>query len=273
MNSNRASALIIVLVAVALLGVVGVTVPPPGGKGASWFAPSTWVSHKPADKVDDANKKVSQSGSEIVHAGHVEAFKVGEALNYVPDSPATTLAKRFSLNSLSLLGQVDTVTEANELRTLVLDMLSKDAARVAAAELRQREAEKSETKLAARHIQDQQALVKANGDLRGAFEERNALANELESEHARNVILISLAVILLGVACYFRANLASVGNVFHKLGVNDENSPIVKEITGELGKLGQWAIRSGRNVASDLEIKTKAQAAKLAQRMGVSIKQ
>lgn len=269
-NRQRGSALLVVLAVVALFGAVTALVPPPGGKGSSWLAPKTWTSHKAADKVDTAVVAVANSNNQVIHAAHVEGAKLGEVLGSVPPSPATDLAKRFSSNQMSLLGQVDTVTvqEVSDLRALVLDMLSKDAVRVANAEARQATAEHANGQLSEQNKQLHQQLVQAQANLRADAEEKIAAYNELETEHAHKIILIVLVVLALGLAAYFRSNLAAVGSVFHEAQKSMPSfDGLVSQLDGKLGALGQWAVRTGKHAAADAEIKLKAKAEQLAARM------
>ncbi len=199
--------------------------------GAVWWNPTTWAARaapaaadRAAAKVDTARTAEQVAADAAVQSAHKEFAKTDLALAVAPDSRPVALARRTTANGLGLLNQVRPLTaeESAEIRQLVADLLSENAATAAAAEAKQRTAEEklaaagrdleaARAKLEQRELE----LTKANGQLREAYDRENALANKV-----RNFwfILGGLALLwvlgnILSVAARFHPGLAGVSRI------------------------------------------------------------
>ncbi len=204
-----------------------------GTRNVKFWNPATWFSHHAAAVVDAAKAQEQQAQSDrdqkkeqAIHAAHVEFAKAGVAAPALPAGPEADLVKRFDANGLGLLDQVDPLTgeEMSDVRQIVADLLSKDAARVAAAEEKQSAAEGNLTKLS-RDYTDLQAkyettkaeLDAANAKLRMGYDRENALANEERNEVFRRWACIVVIILLVLLSLYLRMGLGGVGEAVAEL--------------------------------------------------------
>lgn len=275
-QATRGSALVIALVITTLGFLVTLAVPPPGGKGASWLAPKTWFNHKPADKVDAALKDQSEANQaqinamgKQIHAASIEADKANTAASKLPPSLAASVTQRFTGNTLSLLSQVSPVTveEKSTDNSIILGLLSDEIEKRSEAEKKQHDAEErinlisNELVTANNHKKESDIkLTAVQSELRSAFEDRNALANELETARAKHIILIVAVVIALGLVLYLRSSLRGAGaalNAVKSTLGQDTFNKVVPLFDSEMDKIGQKIVNSGRQAAKAAEDKAK----------------
>jgi hypothetical protein len=277
MKSKGFASLAVVLV-VLLAGALGMAAgAKPSGSGSKWYAPRTWGTHKPADKVDkaavvEATAKATEDAAKdkAIHAAAIEADKTVKAAAELPPSPAAEVVKRTAGNASALLEQVSPLTanEATANTALILGLLSQEITKRHEAEGKQSDAEKALAltstelvKAQAAHDQATSKLQKAENGLRVAFEQENALANELRAKSARFWIALILAAILLLALIYARFCLGSVGVVLHgaqSYVPKEAYEKMVTTLDGEIAKVGQWAIRTGKQAKEKAVAKAKA---------------
>lgn len=236
----------------------------PGGK--RWYAPATWFSHAPAaaaDKAHEDEKKadtVADSASDkVIHSAHVEIVKASLAAQSLPASRASELTKRFLGNGLSLIDQLDQLNASEWLnaRPLVADLLSENAATVAAAEQKQAAAESEASRLS-RELTTARADAaaatlradSADAKVRAAFDRENALANDLRAQHARFWLAIGALVLVSGFALYAKLALGGVGAALHAAGAP---ASVIQALDSRLSTFGQYLIRTGRHAAAKAE--------------------
>lgn len=269
-----------VIMLLLMMGVVGTLLSGcvTSGNGVRWspLVPTTWpifsgehsvnASKRAEEKADKQAKIVEGQRDEVVHAAHAEVFKAYWVLGQMPPSWSRDLAFRFSGNGLALLDQADPFAawEIDGARTIASDFLSGDSARVAAAEQKQRDVESANADLSRRLTASEakaaklsQRLRTANADLRDTASENIELANQVRIFHWAIGTLAVLLVLAAAAAIYARLALGGVGAALHAAGAP---ANVITAIDGELSKLGQWAIRTGRKAAAKLEERTRAQA-------------
>ncbi len=169
------------------------------GSGVKWFAPATWFSHAPADRVDKAKEKESEASTKAVKAAQKATHETALALAQAPDSRPVVIAAQSNDTALRLLDQVAgplTTEESQQLRSVVNGLLSENAKIREAAEKERANSLHEAAKISDKLASTQQALIKANDNLRTAFERENALANELRSQRALFWIACAVAVLL-----------------------------------------------------------------------------
>jgi hypothetical protein len=199
--------------------------------GAVWWNPTTWASRgapaaadRAAARVDTARTAEQVAADAAVQSAHKEFAKTDLALAAAPDSRPVALARRTTANGLGLLDQVRPLTaaESAEIRQLVADLLSENAATVAAAEARQRTAEERlaaagrDLEAARAKLEQREAeLTKANGNLREAYDRENALANKVRNFWFIIGGLVVLWILgnVLSVAARFHPGLAGVSRI------------------------------------------------------------
>lgn len=267
-----------VVLVVAGVAVVGALVfAGPKGKGRVWYAPRTWFSHTPAVKVDQAqaavvaaSQQVDAKQSAAIHSATVEANKTVIGAAQLPASQNAAVVQRTAGNTFGILNQISplTVEEQAANEQMIWGLLSTEAAKRETAEAAQKAAEAKTNQVSRELEQTKQAkaaaeatLAKREADLRAAFDDRNAKANELEAESARKWILLAVAAVLLVAAVYFRSVVGSVGNALHflepVLGPQHYNA-VVSQLDSELGSVAQWAVRAGKSAAAKKAAKAKA---------------
>lgn len=244
--------------------------------GSRWYAPSTWslfsgsrqiaAAAQAETKVDAAKTALAATEREAVHTAHVEIRKGQIAAATLPPSPAADYTQRTLGNGLGLLNQFDPLTGAEESDALALvrDILSSDAAKVAAAEHKQLAAERialdlsQELGAANARIAELEGLSrKANASERAAHEENLALANELRASRWRFWIAVALVLLVGAFALYARCALGGVGAALHAAGAP---TSVIAALDGELSKFGQWMIRTGRLAAAKVQAVAAAQS-------------
>jgi len=248
------------------------------GNGVRWspLVPTTWpifsgehsvnASKRADKKAGEQAKRVDDLRDNAVHAAHVEFFKAQWVLSQMGKSYSRDLDLRFSSNGLGLLDQADPLAswEAEGSRAIAADFMSGDAARVATAEAKQREVETANADLSRRLAASEvkaakfaQLAHKTTADLRDAAAENIALANQVRIFRWCLGVAVVLLVLLAAAAIYARLALGGVGAALHAAGAPAQ---VVTAIDGELSKLGQWLIRTGRKAAAKLQAKKEAEA-------------
>lgn len=241
------------------------------GNGVRWslLVPTTWPifsgesavnrARKATDKLDRQATAIAALKLDAIHAAHLEFYKSYTVLGHTYPLQLRDLALRFQANGLSLLDQVDPLSaaERDAAREISTGFLSGDAARVAAAEAAQRKVETTNTDLSRRLVAEEaksaklsQRLRTANADLRDTAAENIALANQVRIFRWAIGTLAVLLVLVGAAAIYARLALGGVGAALHAAGAPAQ---VITALDGELSKLGQWAIRTGRRAAAKLE--------------------
>lgn len=230
MRPRRILPALLALAALALAGCVG-------GRtgGAVWWNPVTWASRaapaaadRAGDKRDAAAGEARAAETAAVAGAQREFAKGSEALAAAPDSKPVRLARRFTGNGLALLAQVRPLTaqESLELRALVADLLSDNEQIAQRAELRQIKDEAAAARLSqdleaaiARLARKDEALAKANANLREAYDRENALANQVRNFWfvAGGLALLWLAGTILGAVAKVYPPLAPVSRAVNGL--------------------------------------------------------
>lgn len=199
-----------------------------GSTPSNWsiVAPSTWFSHKPADKADsakDAEQKaqirVDDKTDAAVHAAAIEVFKASISANALTPGNAKDQTVRFIGNGMGLLQQVSplTGTETSASTKIVAGLLSEEAEKRRDAEVKQQEAEGKADKLSKELEKLEADLDKAKGDfearytkLRQAFDVENAVANEYRSRKAWFWIASGIAILGILAALYVKLQLGGI---------------------------------------------------------------
>ncbi len=181
--------------------------------GVKWYAPATWFSHAPADKVDLAEAKVEAASTAVIKAAQKSAHETQVALLTVPDSRSTTVATQSNDTTVALLDQVAGPLSASDLakiKDLIAGLTSENAELRAKAE-RERAQGIASVNEVSRKLQAAVASADyANAKLRDAFERENALANELRAQRAL-IWIAGGAAVLLGIAwLYVRLTLGGL---------------------------------------------------------------
>ena len=241
--------------------------------GVRWspLVPTTWpifsgehsvnASKRAEKKADKQAARVGELRDDAVHAAHVEFFKSNWVLRQMPQSSSRDLAYRFSGNGLSLLDQADPLAawEIDGARSIAADFLSGDSGRVAAAEAKQREVETANTELSrrlaaaeAKAAKLSQLLRSANADLRDSAAEAIELANQVRIFRWGLGAAVVLIILLGAAAIYARLALGGVGAALHAAGAPAQ---VINALDGELSKLGQWLVRTGREAAAKIAAK------------------
>lgn len=235
--------------------------------GARWYAPTTWslfsgaakiTSAKAAEaKLETAKEQQDEAGNDAVRAAQKEFRKAQVAAERIPDAgPATILTRRTLANGMGLLNQRSPLSALEERDSveMVRDLLSTDAGRVAAAEIKQQAAEqtigdlsKRLTETAAKVGELEQKLTEANAAERATHEKNLALANELRAQRWRFWLAVTGLVIVGAFALYAKFALGGVGAALHAAGAP---ATVISALDGQLSQFGQWMIRSGRVAAA-----------------------
>lgn len=260
--------LYVVLALVSVLLLSGCYSP----SGARWYAPTTWglfsgagkiTAAKTAEaKLETAKEQQQDAQDDAVRAAQIEIRKAQVAADKIPDgSPATILTRRTLANGMGLLNQRSPLSalEERDAVEMVRELLSTDAGRVAAAELKQQAAEQSLGELSTRLTETaakvgalEQKLTVANAAERKTHEENLALANELRAQRWRFWLAVTGLVIVGAFAVYAKFALGGVGAALHAAGAP---AKVISAMDGQLSQLGQWLIRSGRVAAAKTEAK------------------
>lgn len=240
--------------------------------GARWYAPTTWSLFSGAGKItaaktaeaklETAKEQQDEAGNDAVRAAQKEFRKAQVAADRIPDAgPATLLTRRTLANGMGLLNQRSPLSalEERDAVEMVRELLSTDAGRVAAAELKQQAAEqnigelsKRLTETAAKVGELEQKLTVANAAERKTHEENLALANELRAQRWRFWFAVGGLVIVGAFALYAKFALGGVGAALHAAGAP---AKVISAMDGQVSQLGQWLIRSGRVAAAKTEAK------------------
>lgn len=201
--------------------------------GKHWWSPATWGSSRPATQVVAAETRLDAAQDKAIRTARAEVSKAGIALASAPESRPVEVSRRTIANAQALLDQVAgplTAEEAADIRRIVADLLSENAATRAAAEAKQATAEERIAAVSRDLAAKSDALDAANTKLAAAFARENALADELRNERARRAWIIggaSLLILILGAGWLYVQIAAggipkALGSVLKSL---DEKSP------------------------------------------------
>ena len=185
------------------------------GSGAKWYAPATWWSHAPADKVDKALSKEESARHAVVKAAQRSAHSTAIALASAPDSRPVEVATSSNNEAVALLDQAAGPLEAKEvaaLRTTIGGLLSENAEIRAKAEAQRARDAKGIAEVSAALAKAEAASQEAAAKLRIAFERENQLANELRSQRALFWIACGIALLLALAWLYVRFALGGIPN-------------------------------------------------------------
>lgn len=187
------------------------------GTGVKWYAPATWFSHAPADRVDAAEARENEAKKKAVKAAQKLAHETQIALREAPDSRPVAAATESNDTVVALLDQAADPLDAATLAALrknVSDLLSDNAALRQSAEKLRAETQRSVASLSLALSSAQKATEAAQGKMREAFERENALANELRTERWWSwfwrILLGALSVLFLAGWFYVRFTLGGM---------------------------------------------------------------
>jgi hypothetical protein len=183
------------------------------GSGVKWYAPATWFSHAPADKVDKTAALEDKARSAVIKRAQVSAHETSLALAAAPDSRPVEVARETSGETVVLLdqaaGSLDAAT-AQKLRTTIAGLLSERAEIRAEAEKARKKEQEVVASVSAKLAEATSRSQKAEADLRAAFERENALANELRAQRALFWIACGVAILLSAGWLYVKMTLGGV---------------------------------------------------------------
>lgn len=183
--------------------------------GAKWYAPATWFSHAPADKVDRAQDKEEVARHAVVKAAQRSAHSTAAALASAPASRPVAVASDSAALTVALLDQAAGPMQAEDLaklRVTVAGLLSENAEIRAKAEAQRAADEQSIGEVSAALAKAEAASEAAAAKLRTAYERENALANELRTQRALLWIAGGVAVLLAAGWLYARFALGGIPN-------------------------------------------------------------
>jgi hypothetical protein len=184
-----------------------------GTSGVKWWAPSTYFSHAPADKVDRAVSKEDAAREGVIKAAQKTAHETSIALAEAPQSRPVDVAVDSNASTVALLDQAAgplSAGELSKLRATVTGLLSENAKIRAEAEKQRAKEQRDIAGLSAALAKAETASETAKESLRKAFERENALANELRAQKAAIWIVGALAVILAAGWIYARIALGGI---------------------------------------------------------------
>lgn len=184
-----------------------------GGSGVRWWAPSTYFSHAPADRVDKTEAKEDKAREAVIKAAQRTAHETGIALAAAPASRPVAVATDTNASTVALLDQAAGPLSAGDvakLRATITGLLSENAEIRAKAEAQRAKEERTIASLSADLAKAETASETAKESLRKAFERENALANELRAQKAAIWILGAFLVILAGLYIYARIALGGI---------------------------------------------------------------
>lgn len=206
-RENLVGACVTLLVGALLIGVAILSAGCASGDGAKWYAPATWLSHRPADVADRAAKVEATAERAAVKAAQRATHETAYALAVAPASRPVEVATSANEVARGLLDQVAgpmSVDETARLRQLVADLLSENAEVRAAAEKQRATDAANVAEVSQKLARAQSAVDAAAGKLREAFERENALANELRAQRALMWIAGGIAVLCAAGWVYVR---------------------------------------------------------------------
>lgn len=187
------------------------------GKGVTWYNPTTWFSGKAGSTAAKVEAKIDTAKDAAVGAAQKAAHETKEALDGVPASRATGVARSSNDVAVALLDQVAgplTSAEASYLKEKVRLLISDLAEERARGEALLATGRAEVDKISGKLDELEAAKKKADKDLASAFERENGLANELRNERWWSWfwrISIGLAAILaLGGWVYVRFTLGGL---------------------------------------------------------------
>jgi hypothetical protein len=199
------------LAAVAILSLTGCTTAP----GSKWYAPATWFSHAPADRVDRAQDKEEVARHAVVKAAQRSAHSTAAALAVAPASRPVAVAADSNASAVALLDQAAGPMEAQDLASLratVAGLLSENAEIRAKAEAQRATEARTIGEVSAALAKAEAKSEEAAGKLRTAYERENALANELRSQRALFWIAVAVAALVAAGWLYARFALGGIPN-------------------------------------------------------------
>lgn len=179
------------------------------GGHSRWWNPLTWGAN-PVARVEARQEALAGNQAELVKAAQVETHKTAAALEIVPESQATEVARRTTRNAEALLasaaGPLD-IAEAQRAREIARGL----AQGLIEAERDQARAEATAAKVSAENASLKAELTQAQDKLQAGYARERALANRM-----RNIYWIAgglAALWLLGnvLAVAARANPALNG--------------------------------------------------------------
>jgi len=183
------------------------------GTGAKWYAPATWFSHAPADKVDRAQDKEEVARHAVVKAAQRSAHSTAAALAAAPTSRPVAVASDSAASTIALLDQAAGPMQAEDLarlRATVAGLLSDNAELRAKAEAQRAADARNIGEVSAALAKAEAASEAAASKLRIAFERENALANELRGQRALLWIAGGVALLLAAGWLYARFALGGI---------------------------------------------------------------
>lgn len=284
-------ALLAVLAVLAVIAAGAYVLAPVDAGGHRRIAPSTWFSHRPADKVDQSQRQLAaaQTGVaraeedkeaaalKILHAAHLETHQADQALTFAPAGPAVKEAGERLDAALKLEGEIDPLSyaEMSADLTLMRSRLGTDAARLASAnaEIARQEAANgalsrdlglAQATVAAREADAATAREKvtmAEKGLRSAFDRENALADDYRNLMFVKKLLIVGVIFFCLLCLYLHSGLKGSGAVLHELVKGQapaEQARITTAFDGELDKLQQNIVKTGKAAAAAAESKAKS---------------
>lgn len=183
--------------------------------GVRWYAPATWFSHAPADKVDRAQDKEEIARHAVVKAAQRSAHTTAAALAAAPTSRPVAVAADSAASTVALLDQAAGPMQAEDLaklRATVAGLLSENAEIRAKAEAQRAADARSIGEVSAALAKAEAASEAAAAKLRTAYERENALANELRTQRALLWIACGVALLLAAGWLYARFALGGIPN-------------------------------------------------------------
>jgi len=177
------------------------------GTGVKLWAPATWFSHAPADKVDKAAARVTLASDAAIIEAQKAAHETQYALLVAGDSRTVKVASESNDATVTLLDQVAgplKVDDLAKIKAAVTNLISENAEIRAKAEKERAESMKTVATVSAQleaAVRDSQT---ANDALRAAYDRENKLANQLRSQKALLWIAGGFAVLLSAGYIYLR---------------------------------------------------------------------
>lgn len=215
----RTKALIILMVFLAMPGCQSAG----GGKGVTWYNPTTWFSGKAGRDSAAIEAKTDKAEDKALREAQKAVKATGEALAVAPDSLPVATAKQSNADAQSLLDQLAgpmTAEDAARVREQVRLLTSSlEEERRLGAEMR-RESTERVAKISTELAKLAEMKRQNDADLAKAFERENSLANELRNERWWSwfwrITLGALVIIGLVAFVYVRLTLGGLPTALGK---------------------------------------------------------
>lgn len=209
------------------------------GGGARWYAPATWFSDVPANRVDAAASKEDKARDDVIRQAQRTAHQTGIAIAAAkPESRAISTAGEFANSTVALLDQAAGPIQSADLarlRATVTGLLSENAETRASAERQRATEQRNIDEVSAKLAKAESASDAANAKLRKAFERENELANELRAQRALVWISCGIAVLLAIAWLYVRFAIGGIPTALGRgLAVLRQKNPEAADLATQI---------------------------------------